>query len=351
MSQQSSNAAAAGWIISSIVSSTAIITLNKYISRTYNFDFMTSLTAFHFLVTFFLLELMCRMGFFARADAYPLRSRWVIAFFGVGSVVFMNYNLAKNSVGFYQLSKLCNIPAIVLYNFLVNSKKTPPNILISLTILLTGVYLYSVNDIELNILGSVLAIIAVTLTAAFQLTGQTDQAKHTISGPQLQHSSAFPQFVLCFVSALGSEVVNPRHTILDHAFTGPEMLLILLTAIISVSVNVSCFGIIGKTSALTYQVVGHVKTMLILLIGIVVFPPKAPVPRPQMIKTALGMVISMVGIVMYSAFGMINAGCGARPKEPAALKGESGAGNGNTELGLSVQAESQGVKENGQGTV
>jgi hypothetical protein len=91
--------------------------------------------------------------------------------------------------------------------------------------------------------------------------------------------------------------------------------------------------------------------MLILLIGIVVFPPKEPVPRPQVIKTALGMLISMVGIVMYSAFGMINAGCGARPKEPAALKGSSGAGTGNAELGLSVQAENQAVKESGRDNV
>jgi solute carrier family 35 protein E3 len=321
MSQETSNAVAAGWIVSSIVSSTAIITLNKHISRTYNFDFMTSLTAFHFLVTFCLLEIMCRMGIFPRADNYPTKSRWLIAFFGVGSVVFMNYNLAKNSVGFYQLSKLCNIPAMVVYNLLVNSKKTPLNILISLFVLLTGVYLYSVNDVELNVLGTVLAVFAVILTAAFQLTGQTDQAKFSISALQLQHSSALPQFVLCLASAFGSEVVNPHHTILSHTFTGKELLLILLTGVISVSVNVSCFGIIGKTSALTYQVVGHVKTMLILLIGVGLFPPKEPVPRPQLIKTALGMVISMIGIVLYSAFGMMNASrAAAGPREPAALK-------------------------------
>jgi solute carrier family 35 protein E3 len=246
----------------------------------------------------------------------------------------MNYNLAKNSVGFYQLSKLCNIPALVVYNFMVNSKKTPVNILISLAILLTGVYLYSVNDVELNVLGSVLAVIAVTLTAAFQLTGQTDQSKYNISGPQLQHSSAFPQFILCFASAVTSEVINPKHTILEHQFSRPELLLILLTAIISVGVNVSCFGIIGKTSALTYQVVGHVKTMLILLIGFAFFPPKEPVPRLQMIKTALGMFISMVGIVLYSAFGLINTNCGSAPKEPAALTKSAAVEQENAETPL-----------------
>jgi solute carrier family 35 protein E3 len=322
----SQNAAAAAWIASSIVSSTAIISLNKYISRTYQFDFMTSLTAFHFLATYVLLELMCRMGFFKRADGYPTRARFTIAFFGVGSVVFMNYNLAKNSVGFYQLSKLCNIPTMVVYDLLVNSKRTPPNTLAALAILLAGVYLYSVNDVELNVLGSVIAVIAVILTAAFQLTGQTDQGKYSISGPQLQHASALPQFALCLAAALGSEVANQQHTILAHAFCLNELLLIALTGVISVSVNVSCFGIIGKTSALTYQVVGHVKTMLILLIGILFFPPKEPVPRLQMLKTGAGMLISVVGVVLYSLFGIWNAERAVGPKEPTALQTVAAAG-------------------------
>jgi hypothetical protein len=60
--------------------------------------------------------------------------------------------------------------------------------------------------------------------------------------------------------------------------------------------------------------------MLILLIGIVFFPPKDPVPRVQLIKTSLGMFISMIGIIMYSGFGMANAGCGAPKKDPIALQ-------------------------------
>jgi solute carrier family 35 protein E3 len=318
------NAVAAAWIVSSISFSTSIISLNKYITRTFHFDFMVTLTAFHFLVTGFLLEIMCRLGLFERGVTYPVRSRWVLAFYGVGSVVFMNFNLAKNSVGFYQLSKLCCIPAIVIYDLIAHHKRTPLNILISLTILLIGVGLYSVNDVELSLVGSVIAVIAVLLTAIFQITGGVHQKEFSISGPQLQHGSAFPQFLLCALSSLGTEVFNPGHSVLKHDFSQREFILICLTAVIAVGVNVSCFGIIGKTSALTYQVVGHVKTVLILLIGFIFFPPQEPVPQDRFLKTAFGMFISMIGIIMYSIFGMRNKAKEEEAKVPPMfLKKES----------------------------
>lgn len=302
------NLAAAIWICSSIFFSTCVISLNKYITRTFNFDFMTSLTAFHFITTYFLLEIMCRIGLFERATQYPTKCRWRLAAYGVASVVLMNYNLARNSVGFYQLSKMCNIPTIVLYNFFINHQTTPFNKLIALAILLTGVGLYSVNDVELNFWGTIIAIVAVISTACFQITAGSDQKEFSMSGPQVQHASALQQFILCFLSAIFTEFFNPQHTIMEHDFSRREVLLIGLTGIIAVGVNVSCFGIIGKTSALTYQVVGHVKTTLILLIGFVFFPPKVEASHSQTVKTAIGMAISMVGIIMYTSIGLMSKG-------------------------------------------
>ena len=304
------NASAFSWIISSIFFSTVLISLNKYVTRAFHFDYMSCLTSFHFIVTYLLLEVMCRLRFFERASHYPTSCRWRVASFGVASVVLMNFNLAKNSVGFYQLSKLCCIPATVGYNYFVHKTKTPMNIMISLTILLIGVGLYSINDIELNAFGSVIATLAVIATAAFQLGAGIDQKTYLISGPQIQHATAFPQFVLCFFTSIFTEVLNPQHSILQHKFSSKEVLMIILTALLAVGVNVSCFGIIGKTSALTYQVVGHVKTLLILLSGFLLFPPLKQVPTEMLVKTFCGMVISMIGIIMYSIYSMKN-----KPKE------------------------------------
>jgi solute carrier family 35 protein E3 len=312
--------AAAAWILSSICSSTVLISLNKYITREFEFDFMVSLTAFHFLVTYLLLEVMCNMGFFPRPEEYPSKNRWLMALFGVGSVVFMNFNLAKNSLGFYQLSKLSGIPAVVAYAWIIAKKKTPTNILISLIILLYGFGLYSVNDVELNAIGAIIALMAVIATAAFQVSAQYDQGQFSLSGPQLQLVIALPQFILCTIASFGTEIMNPKRTILKHPFTLREFLLILTTAFFAVSVNVSCFGIIGKTSALTYQVVGHVKTSLILLAGIVLFPPREAIPRGKLMRTIVGMCIAMVGVILYSLFGLRNQAAQVPVKEPGVFQ-------------------------------
>lgn len=42
---------------------------------------------------------------------------------------------------------------------------------------------------------------------------------------------------------------------------------IILSCLIAVSVNFSTFLVIGKTSPVTYQVLGHLKTCLILAFG------------------------------------------------------------------------------------
>lgn len=267
---------------------------------------MSLLTAFHFIFTYSLLETMCRIGLFQRANEYPVSRRWYLACFGIGSVIFMNFNLAKNSVGFYQLSKLCGIPVIVVLNYFLYKKTTPLNILLSLVVLLTGVGLYSVNDVELNLVGSIIAVIAVLTTAVFQIQCGSDQKSYSISGTQVQHATALPQFILASAASVSTEVINPKHTVLKHPFVAKEIILIVLTGFFAVGVNVSCFGLIGKTSPLTYQVVGHVKTILILIAGFVLFPPTQAVDPKQELKTKIGVCISMVGIVLYTYFGLTN---------------------------------------------
>ena len=266
---------------------------------------MTTLTSFHFLFTFLLLEIMCRMKLFERANSFPHPRRWLLAMWGVGSVVFMNYNLEKNSVGFYQLSKMCTIPSLVVFNYFYANIKTPMNILFSLTILLIGVFLYSVNDVEFNIPGCIMAVIAVVSTCGFQWKSAQEQKTYNIKGTQCQHATAFPQFVLALIASFITEFPG-ENSILKHQFCVKELLTILATALLSVGVNVSFFVLIGKTSPITYQVIGHLKTVLILVCGFIMFPPPPDSDKVRMKKTFYGVIISLVGIFMYSYFSNAN---------------------------------------------
>jgi solute carrier family 35 protein E3 len=222
-----------------------------------------------------------------------------MAAFGVGAVVFMNFNLKLNSVGFYQLSKLACIPFIVAYNYIFECKKTPFLTLCSLACLLVGLTLFTVNDVQLNLLGSIIAVIAVSCVSVFQTKTGSKQKQFSVNGSALQHATALAQFVLAGICALSIET-HGEISIFDHAFSSVEIVLIIITGFIAVSVNVCSFGLIGKTSPITYQVVGHMKSILIFVFGLIMFPPNGTETRAQFIKKIAGLVIAMVGVIWYT---------------------------------------------------
>ena len=71
---------------------------------------------------------------------------------------------------------------------------------------------------------------------------------------------------------------------------------IVLSCLISVSVNFSTFLVIGRTSPVTYQVLGHLKTCLVLAFGYVLLHD------PFGWRNISGIVIALVGMVSYSYY-------------------------------------------------
>ena len=268
----------------------------------FHFGSITFLTSYHFFLTFFVLEIMCRMKLFERVTHIPAWDKWSMAGFGVGAVVFMNFNLRLNSVGFYQLSKLSVIPFIVLYNYIFEHKRTDFQTIISLTILLIGMTLFSVNDVQFNVLGSIIAAIGVTCVGVFQTKTGSKQTQYSISGPALQHATAVPQFVIALICAICFETSGPI-SIFNHRFNLGEIIMLTITGFFAASVNICSFGLIGRTSAITYQVVGHVKTILIFIFGLIMFPVSSET-NEQFFKKILGLIISMAGMIYYSILGL-----------------------------------------------
>lgn len=336
------NVVTVGWILGSIASSTAIIMMNKYVMDNYHFSSPTFLTAYHFLVTYGLLEVMCRMKMFERAVNVPSREKWELGAATVGAVVLMNFNLKMNSVGFYQLSKLMVIPCIVVYNFFFLNKSTPSKILMSLGILLVGISLFTVNDVQLNLPGSIVALCGVSFVAISQTKTGTVQKAYNINGPSAQHATALQQFVIalvcgCFIETHGS------NNIFAHEFCFAEVVVILLTGLVSVSVNVCAFGLIGKTSAVTYQVVGHCKTILIFIFGLVMFPPTQSETQSQFVKKIIGLIIAMGGVIYYTYLQLKDKDQGKGGKSDKedleALLSEKDDGEHNLRLGLNEEED------------
>nr|GMC59217.1 uncharacterized membrane protein At1g06890-like [Ipomoea batatas] len=101
----------------------------------------------------------------------PFDPRTVIGFGILNgiSIGLLNLSLGFNSVGFYQMTKLAIIPCTVLLETLFLSKKFSRSIQLSLLILLSGVGIATITDLQLNVVGSILSLLAVLTTCIAQI--------------------------------------------------------------------------------------------------------------------------------------------------------------------------------------
>ncbi|XAR58842.1 hypothetical protein NMG60_11014403 [Bertholletia excelsa] len=277
----------------SVVSSVSIVICNKALISTLGFTFATTLTSWHLLVTFCSLHVALWMKLF---EHKPFDPRAVLGF-GIlngTSIGLLNLSLGFNSVGFYQMTKLAIIPCTVLLETMFFMKKFSQKIQVSLIILLLGVGIATVTDLQLNILGCILSLLAVVTTCVAQIMTNTIQKKFKVSSTQLLYQSSPYQAITLFFAGPFVDGLLTKQNVFAFKYTPQVLGFIVLSCLISVSVNFSTFLVIGKTSPVTYQVLGHLKTCLVLAFGYILLHD------PFSWRNILGIVVAVVGMVLYS---------------------------------------------------
>eukprot|EP00958_Prasinococcus_capsulatus_P006731 scaffold626_cov409-Prasinococcus_capsulatus_cf.AAC.13 len=81
-----------------------------------------------------------------------------------------------------------------------------------------------------------------------------------------------------------------RSTLLGYNMTFGAALAIAISSVLGLLVNYSTFLVIGETSSLTYNVVGHIKTVIILVGGVLLFGDDME------FRKALGVGVTIVGM-------------------------------------------------------
>ncbi|XP_043706998.1 UDP-xylose transporter 3-like [Telopea speciosissima] len=279
----------------SVVSSVSIVICNKALISTLGFTFATTLTSWHLLVTFCSLHVALWMKLF---EHKPFDARAVMGFGILNgiSIGLLNLSLGFNSVGFYQMTKLAIIPCTVLLETLFFRKKFSRNVQFSLSILLLGVGVATVTDLQLNALGSILSLLAVATTCIAQIMTNTIQKRFKVSSTQLLYQSCPYQAMTLFIVGPFLDGLLTNQNVFAFKYTPQVLVFIVLSCLISVSVNFSTFLVIGKTSPVTYQVLGHLKTCLVLAFGY------ALLRDPFSWRNIFGILIAVVGMILYSYF-------------------------------------------------
>uniref|UniRef100_A0A803MJP3 Sugar phosphate transporter domain-containing protein n=1 Tax=Chenopodium quinoa TaxID=63459 RepID=A0A803MJP3_CHEQI len=288
----------------SVVSSVSIVICNKALISTLGFHFATTLTSWHLLVTFCSLHVALKMKLF---EHKPFERKAVLGFGILNgiSIGLLNLSLGFNSVGFYQMTKLAIIPCTVFLETVFFKKQfrrstAVPDFYFSLEysvlVVGNGVGIATVTDLQLNALGSFLSFLAVITTCVAQIMTNTIQKKFKVSSTQLLYQSSPYQAATLLISGPFLDKLLTNQNVFTFNYTTQVLIFIIISCLIAVSVNFSTFLVIGKTSPVTYQVLGHLKTCLVLAFGYILLHD------PFSWRNILGILIALVGMILYSYY-------------------------------------------------
>ncbi|KAL5709945.1 UDP-xylose transporter 1 [Ranunculus cassubicifolius] len=284
-----------GALALSVASSVAIVICNKALMSNLGFPFATTLTSWHLMVTFCTLHVAQRFNMF---ETKSVDTRTVVLFGMLNgiSIGLLNLSLGFNSIGFYQMTKLAIIPFTVVLETVFLKKQFSQKIKLSLLVLLVGVGIASITDLQLNLVGSVLSLLAIATTCVGQILTNTIQKRLNVSSTQLLYHSAPFQAAILFVSGPVVDQCLTNQYVFAYKYSPLVVAFILLSCVISVSVNFSTFLVIGKTSPVTYQVLGHLKTCLVLAFGYTLLHD------PFTHRNIFGILVAILGMALYSYF-------------------------------------------------
>ncbi|PKA49822.1 UDP-galactose transporter 2 [Apostasia shenzhenica] len=278
-----------------VVSSVGIIMANKELMSPggYGFSFASTLTGFHFSVTALVGWISSATGF-SVSKQVPL---WELLWFSIVanlSITAMNFSLMLNSVGFYQISKLSIIPVVCMMEWILNNKHYSSRVIMSVTVVAFGVGICTVTDVEVNMKGFLCACVAVFCTSLQQITIGSFQKKYSIGSFELLSKTAPIQAAsLLVLGPFLDYCLNGKSILKYHLSTGAT-LFIFLSCCLAVFCNMSQYLCIGRFSATTFQVLGHMKTVCVLILGWILFDSALT------IKNILGMLLAVVGMIVYS---------------------------------------------------
>mmetsp|Transcript_109735 Transcript_109735/g.186620 ORF Transcript_109735/g.186620 Transcript_109735/m.186620 type:complete len:344 (+) Transcript_109735:32-1063(+) len=270
-----------------------IVIANKTLFTMYNFYFAPTL-----LLT--LHQATCSLGAHisdssrnkSEANKAPAVFIAAIVLTRTASNALANLSLKFNTVGTYQLLKMLNIPFVFVGEWIFLNQPLKVSIAITLTVLCVGVGIATIGDISFSIAGTIFGCTSPVAAAANALLVKHVQSAYKLKGNELLKSIT-PWIVL---TQIGLIFVTDDITQLPHWLetetTG--ILVLALSCLLAWGLEWSYVSVVDCTSAMTMQVLGHVKTVWIIVTGYLLFA------SPLSTRTAYGMSLAMAAVGLYT---------------------------------------------------
>ncbi|XP_057542019.1 UDP-rhamnose/UDP-galactose transporter 6-like [Amaranthus tricolor] len=299
----------AAWMFN-VVTSVGIIMVNKALMATHGFSFATTLTGLHFTFTTVMTLVLKWLGFI-QPSHLPLPDLLRFVIFANFSIVGMNVSLMWNSVGFYQIAKLSMIPVSCLLEILLDKVRYSRDTKLSIGLVLVGVGVCTVTDVSVNTKGFIAAFIAVWSTSLQQYYVHHLQKKYSLSSFNLLGHTAPVQAGSLLILGPFIDYWLTSKRIHAYNYTLLALIFITLSCTIAIGTNLSQFICIGRFTAVSFQVLGHMKTILVLILGFIFFGKEG-----LNSQVVLGMIIAVAGMIWY---GNASSKPGGKERRSASL--------------------------------
>ena len=308
-----------------IMSSVFIISVNKKLmgATGFGFRYVVTLNALHYLTTSVWTVIAKKIGM-AKADEgskapalVPLSAVVLFTLVSNASIISLNTSLMLNSITLYQIAKLGIIPCTCVVEYFLYGRVFTSQMVLAIMVTLCGVGLVSLNELTLSdsTIGVFVALCSVVSSSGQQLMVRHLQLKHNVSAGQLLGVVAPAQGASLLLLSPFLDKVTTGGYVTDYEWTQGALLCMVLSCSAAVLVNVSQFLVLGRFTAVTYQVLGHAKTICVLCVGYVFF---GGIITGQQL---LGMGLAIGGMMGYSRASQ--AAPAAKPASQEPDPGES----------------------------
>ena len=226
-----------------ILSSIGIIFLNKYIFSHCQIKTMT-LTAIQMFCTSLGLIICLKMKTFVRKPV-PIIKVLPLALSFCAFVVFTNLSLEYNTIGTYQLFKVLTTPVVALISWQFYRAKYSFTVILTLIPVVVGVCTHSVNDLQLNLVGTTIAAIGVLSASLYQVWVGEGQKQLEMSSQQLLYYQAPLSAVILVPFILFMETL-PHYQTAEQQQTA--FIAVAASGVVAFAVNLSVYWVIKNTS-------------------------------------------------------------------------------------------------------
>jgi len=265
-----------------------------HLPRSLSYHTATTLTALHFLVCTLSIWAIQHMGYI-RKTTMPKQDLWIFTFIADISILTLNLSLMLNTVSFYQIAKLLIIPFVCAIERFYLGRVFTREVVATIGLVILGVAIVTIEDLQLDISpgGLIIAGISVVSSGLQQIFVRTMQQKHKLTSHELLSNTAPAQaWSLIFVGPFIDRMVT-QDWVFSYSFTTAGAFVLAASCSLAVLVNLSQFMCLGRFSAVSFQVLGHSKTVLVLMGGWLFLGDTITA------RKAIGMSTAVAGMVWY----------------------------------------------------